>query len=97
MTRSTGRARCARLGGEEFGVLPPVGPDSAHARAERFRQALADGPLAFDGVRDAVTCSIGCSGYDARRHGDAGALYRAADAALYRAKLGGRNRTERAD
>lgn len=88
---------CARLGGEEFGVLLPVGPDSAHARAERFRQALADGPLAFDGVRDAVTCSIGCSGYDARRHGDAGALYRAADAALYRAKLGGRNRTERAD
>ena len=88
---------CARLGGEEFGVLLPIDPKTAHARAEHFRQALADGPLAFDGVRDTVTASIGCGGYDARRHDDAGALYRAADAALYRAKVAGRNRTEHAE
>ncbi|MDR7191669.1 GGDEF domain-containing protein [Luteimonas terrae] len=87
---------CARLGGEEFGVLLPADCTVAHARAERFRETLAQSPLAFDGVQDVVTTSVGCSRFDASRHTDAGALYREADAALYRAKMGGRNRTERA-
>ncbi|MDH5822968.1 GGDEF domain-containing protein [Luteimonas sp. RD2P54] len=85
---------CARLGGEEFGVVLPVDRATARARAEGFREALERVPLEFDGVQRTVTASIGCCGFDVRRHADADALYREADAALYRAKVGGRNRTE---
>ncbi|KAF1685972.1 GGDEF domain-containing protein [Pseudoxanthomonas broegbernensis] len=90
----TDDALCARLGGEEFGVILALDGAAAHLRAEAFRQELARAELAFDGLREAVTVSIGCSGFDAARHGDADALYRHADAALYRAKVGGRNRSE---
>lgn len=89
-------ALCARLGGEEFGVLLKLDCDRALARAEQFREGLSREALVFDGVCDTVTASAGCSLYDPARHSDASALYRDADAALYRAKLGGRNRIERA-
>ncbi|HST45875.1 MAG TPA: GGDEF domain-containing protein [Luteimonas sp.] len=86
------RECCGRLGGEEFGViLPCAGPD-ARARAEAFRAGLASSPLEFDGIVEPITVSIGCSSFDPVRHADAGALYRDADAALYRAKVDGRNR-----
>ncbi|WP_101924872.1 MULTISPECIES: GGDEF domain-containing protein [Luteimonas] len=87
---------CARLGGEEFGVLLPVDGDAAHARADAFRDALARHPLAFDGIEEQVTASVGWSSVQTIPHADPDALYREADAALYRAKLGGRNRVERA-
>ena len=85
---------CARLGGEEFGVILPSDGAAAGARAEAFRAALASSGLAFDGQREPVTVSIGCGGFDPARHADADTLYRHADAALYKAKLGGRDRVE---
>jgi diguanylate cyclase len=83
----------ARIGGEEFGVvLEEQDGTAAAARAEGFRQALADKPLLVDGMPLAVTISIGWAEFDAARHQDLDGFYRAADRALYRAKREGRNR-----
>jgi diguanylate cyclase (GGDEF)-like protein len=84
---------CARLGGEEFAVVLPLDGAVAHARAERFREELSRTGLVFDGIHETVSVSIGCAVHDPARHADADALYRHADAALYQAKVGGRNRT----
>ena len=78
----------ARYGGEEFFVLLPETAASAAADfAKRARAALEKhAPPA-----GAVTLSFGIAAYPA--HGDSGeALIRAADAALYEAKRGGRDR-----
>lgn len=83
---------CARLGGEEFAVVfDPAAGDPAQ-RAEAFRDGLVGTPLSFEGSRHAITVSVGGAIFDARVHAGADALYRQADAALYRAKQGGRNR-----
>lgn len=82
-----------RVGGEEFVcVMPDSDPADALACAERIRTKIAalclpteKGPLRF-------TVSIGLAVLDPRRP-DWAALLRAADAALYQAKSGGRNRT----
>ncbi|NYZ62458.1 GGDEF domain-containing protein [Luteimonas deserti] len=87
---------CARLGGEEFAVVLRDDANGAHARAEAFRGALASAPMTFDGLDETITVSIGCSIFDPARHTETELLYRDADAALYRAKSGGRNRTEHA-
>lgn len=85
----------ARLGGEEFGILMQTDGATAAARAEAFRRDLDTSPLQTDGGGGAlITVSIGCGGFDPVRHADGDALYRDVDAALYRAKTGGRNRTE---
>jgi diguanylate cyclase (GGDEF)-like protein len=82
----------ARWGGEEFVILLP---SSDASMAERFAEILrgAIATLAFDHGK-AVTCSFGVAqlteGESAER------LVARADAALYRAKLNGRNRVERA-
>lgn len=85
-----------RLGGEEFGVVLDATEEVAFARAERFRQALAGETLVFGDDRSRVTVSIGCGEFDPARHADADAFYLEVDAALYRSKVSGRNRTERA-
>ena len=86
---------CVRLGGEEFGVVMEAGGADACERGERFRRDLEGVPLPLpEGAQVCVTVSIGCGAFDAERHADGDALYRDVDAALYRAKLGGRNRVE---
>jgi diguanylate cyclase (GGDEF)-like protein len=82
---------CARLGGEEFAVLlPDAGAASALEVAARLRTAL-DGVVTGPGaVAVPYTVSIGVATL-APDEALAGLLARA-DAALYAAKAGGRNR-----
>jgi len=83
----------ARYGGEEFVVLlPNTDRESALTPAERIRAALARMPV--PGLDDcSVTASIGVAtvqGSDCESRAEQ--LFRTADAALYAAKEGGRNR-----
>jgi diguanylate cyclase (GGDEF)-like protein len=81
-----------RYGGEEFLVLlPNADREEAVAVAERIRGAVraARAPVAGDPLR--VTVSLGVS-VPAPGVEDAASLIAAADAALYAAKRGGRNR-----
>jgi diguanylate cyclase (GGDEF)-like protein len=82
----------ARIGGEEFGlILPEVGIDGARALAEKIRVAVEDATFRFEGQTIPVTVSLGVAQWGAGvDEGDA--LVRKADAALYEAKRGGRNR-----
>jgi diguanylate cyclase (GGDEF)-like protein len=82
-----------RFGGEEFlVVLPGCDPLEAAAVAERIRTALAEKPIPFGRASIDVTASVGvCAMSNAP---NAKRLIAAADAALYVAKRGGRNRVE---
>jgi len=85
---------CGRLGGEEFAVvLPDEDLEGAAASAERLRatvEGLEVGAQAPHG-RIAFTVSVGVAALP--RDGDTlGTLLECADARLYRAKEGGRNR-----
>jgi diguanylate cyclase (GGDEF)-like protein len=85
----------ARYGGEEFVVLlTQTEMEAAHAIAERIRQTVADARFVIaDGTGLAVTLSMGVAMLDAALQGaSAASLVAAADAAMYRAKNGGRNR-----
>ncbi|MFP5452309.1 MAG: GGDEF domain-containing protein, partial [Thermoleophilia bacterium] len=78
-----------RIGGEEFAwLIPEADAAQAVSAAERARRVIADAPFDHAGR---VTMSAGVAqivtGMDAR------ALVAVADAALYRAKAAGRNRT----
>jgi diguanylate cyclase (GGDEF)-like protein len=85
----------ARYGGEEFLVVLPDTPlKDAMVVAERIRTNVAS--LTFPGRLQElrVTVSLGVATYPARGVNSVETLIRAADQALYRAKRGGRNRTE---
>jgi diguanylate cyclase (GGDEF)-like protein len=83
----------ARYGGEEFVVvLEGAGVDRAREAAEALRAAVAGAPVEHDGDDLRVTASIGLS--DLRPDDRAEDLLQRADAALYRAKHGGRDRVE---
>jgi diguanylate cyclase (GGDEF)-like protein len=87
----------ARYGGEEFVALLPDTPLAGAAQlAEKLRQRVAGGDwngLAL--IRGPVTISVGCAGY---HPGDSfQQLLNEADAALYQAKTGGRNRVALAE
>jgi diguanylate cyclase (GGDEF)-like protein len=81
----------ARVGGEEFvALLPDVGMDVASKVAERMRASVADSPVEAPSGRLLVTLSIGVAEW---RPGETlEQLFDRADAAMYVAKQGGRNR-----
>ncbi len=81
-----------RLGGEEFALLmPETGAIAAHLAAERLRRAIAGIAPAQSGVLLPVTASFGVASLNAHDT-SLDTLLARADAALYRAKNGGRNR-----
>jgi diguanylate cyclase (GGDEF)-like protein len=81
-----------RFGGEEFVIfLGGLSAQDGFVVAERMRQQVASAQVTDGQNRIAVSISIGGAG--AQRAAAIEQAIRAADAALYRAKLGGRNRT----
>jgi diguanylate cyclase (GGDEF)-like protein len=92
----------ARYGGEEFAVLVRgVNRDNAKLLGERLRREIAEMGLAKEtGDKLPVTVSIGISHFPLEKPGEVPSdkvgtkLIELADAALYRAKNGGRNRVE---
>ncbi|NLT54643.1 MAG: diguanylate cyclase [Actinomycetales bacterium] len=84
-----------RYGGEEFAVVIAAGEDVV-ATAERFRCAVTDEPIATRTGPLEVTVSIGVARLRATDD-DIGALLGRADAQLYDAKQGGRNRVNAED
>jgi diguanylate cyclase (GGDEF)-like protein len=87
-----------RYGGEEMAVvLPQTGAEGAEMLAERLRGAeeVLQIPRVRGGGTLSVTASFGVASVpDAAADRDS--LIAAADAALYRAKRGGKNRVDRA-
>ncbi|MCF8197816.1 MAG: diguanylate cyclase [Sulfuritalea sp.] len=82
-----------RWGGEEFLlVLRNCDHAEAYRIAENLRQKLAETPIRADGRQVPVTISIGISEYGGAESPDL--TVNRADAALYAAKNGGRNRVE---
>jgi len=96
--RSTVRDRdiAARIGGEEFAVwMPHTAFAEGLEVAERIRRAIEMTAWHWNGTPYPVTASCGVAGYP-DSVADIANLRGAADAALYRAKQGGRNRVEKA-
>lgn len=87
---------CARYGGEELALLlPRTELDGAVELANRLRLAVMDHAIGWGGGRLTVTISGGAASFPVCAH-SVEALVAGADAALYRAKEGGRNRVEAA-
>ncbi len=85
----------ARYGGEEFTVLlPDTDARTAFLIAERIRAAIADMPLLAEPMVQ-VTVSIGVAQRELDESTEV--LLARADAALYAAKQGGRNRVQLAE
>jgi len=86
----------ARYGGEELAlILPGADLDGAEQAAERVRRSIGDISIPLDdGGAVRITASVGVAalGYGPTH---AAELVAEADAALYRAKRAGKNRTER--
>lgn len=90
-------ARCSdmacRYGGEEFFlVLPDTTAEVARERAEQLRQAVAEQSAQFESRDIAITASFGVAALPLEGGISAIDLIGKADAALYQAKNGGRNR-----
>ncbi|GHC15843.1 hypothetical protein GCM10010082_03140 [Kushneria pakistanensis] len=91
---TTGGGLLARFGGEEFiACLPGIAPEKAAEIGEQLRHGVEALTLPRHDARTFVTISAGV--ITTRRASDALTdLIQAADQALYRAKLSGRNRVE---
>ena len=91
--------RAGRFGGEEFSLLlPQTRAVDAFRIAERVRASIASlsiiVPGATGGERVHVTVSIGVAALDSGCKREYSELMAAADAALYRAKSGGRDQVQ---
>ncbi len=98
LNHTRGEDIACRYGGEEFTlILPETTLDESYARADELRKQIGQIRLVHRGVHlHRVTISVGVSCYPL--HGqNAEDLLRAADAALYRSKNNGRNRTTMAE
>jgi diguanylate cyclase (GGDEF)-like protein len=83
-----------RIGGEEFAcLLPDTAADDAICLAERMRKGFEASSHSIGKYTIRLTVSVGVAISD-EEHSDLSALLAAADRALYRAKLLGRNRVE---
>ena len=81
----------ARLGGEEFGIiLADVTQSEAQTLCDHLRQTVSETPVPTSSGEVRITVSAGL--VDLRNGSDASTAFRAADAALYRAKAEGRDR-----
>lgn len=87
-------AMSARLGGEEFAILlPDMDGEEARLIGQSIARRFADTAVRHDGLAIPATVSIGMA--ETRgREAELSALLGAADHALYRAKMLGRNRIE---
>ncbi|HXF95896.1 MAG TPA: GGDEF domain-containing protein [Gemmatimonadales bacterium] len=86
----------ARIGGEEFAIWLPRTPLGEGIEvAERVRRAVEGTAWPWNGTTYRLTASCGVAAYPESVR-DINNLRGAADAALYRAKQGGRNRVEMA-
>lgn len=90
-------AMCARLGGEEFAILlPGASVEEARKIGEAIAWRFAEAAARSDGLAIAATVSVGLAETGAGK-ADLAELLAAADRALYKAKLLGRNRVEVAE
>lgn len=81
----------ARLGGDEFALILP---ETLAGGAQIVARRLSDSIARVAGERNwPITCSMGCVTFETAPE-RAEAMTRAADAAMYRAKNGGKNRIE---
>ena len=90
----------ARYGGEEMAVaLPQTDLEGAYRFAERVRKRIEalDLPLLDGDGNLKVTASFGAASLSTAANSDKEGLVAAADAALYRAKRSGKNRTVKAE
>jgi diguanylate cyclase (GGDEF)-like protein len=83
------------LGGEEFLlILTHVDGEQAKIAIERIRTRFAMQEFNFQGRTTGVTASFGVAGVRGSQPSEFNTLLTRADAALYVAKSGGRNRVE---
>ena len=84
--------RLARFGGEEFVMLMPAATlAQAEPVAERLRDLLATTPLVHEAAQAPLSVSVGVAAWRGGED-DASRLLSRADAALFQAKVQGRNR-----
>jgi diguanylate cyclase (GGDEF)-like protein len=82
-----------RVGGEEFAVLwEGMNLDAAAKHAEQIRACVADHSFCVERTVLPVTVSLGVAERSSGSDEAAEGLYERADARLYAAKAGGRNR-----
>lgn len=87
-----------RFGGEEFLIVfTEIEAENIVAAAERIRKAIADMPMQIPNSEITVTMSFGTVNFIPGDDADLEALIARADAALYEAKNGGRNRVVAAE
>ena len=87
--------KVGRYGGEEFLIVAPGCPqEDIITLAERVRNRIGGEAVDIGEAMLPMSCSLGAAVTVIEKKEDAAALIARVDAALYRAKAGGRNRTE---